>query len=135
MEPKRDRLAVSIRQWDVLRKLTSRSHTPSSMAKELGISGRTVRRYLVAIEAIGFPLIKTCLDEKNGLEITYSLPIRTRRLVTALLKEVGLEAKDNAPICGHDTLNDGPVKSCKGCKAVLIDLAEEVIEDHLSGRL
>ena len=60
-----------IRQWTMLRELaSSRSNTIPKLARTLGVSTRTVRRDLEALQAAGFPVEE---DDVNGSKY-WSLP-------------------------------------------------------------
>jgi proteasome accessory factor B len=62
-----------IRQWTLLRQLTAaRTNTIPKLARDLGVSTRTVRRDLEALQAAGFPLQE---DSANGTKF-WRLPAR-----------------------------------------------------------
>lgn len=53
------RYAATVRQWRLLRLIRgSRYITVAKAAKELQVSTKTIRRYLTALEAAGFPLYR-----------------------------------------------------------------------------
>ena len=56
----KDDLTV-IRQWRMLRMLGARRHgiVVGDMAHEFGVSGRTIRRDLQKLQAVGFPICET----------------------------------------------------------------------------
>jgi proteasome accessory factor B len=55
-----------IRQWALLRQLaTSRTHTIATLAADLGVTTRTIRRDLAALQAAGFPLYDEAVDGRT----------------------------------------------------------------------
>ncbi|OFW12918.1 MAG: hypothetical protein A3F70_17195 [Acidobacteria bacterium RIFCSPLOWO2_12_FULL_67_14] len=53
-----------IRQWTLLQRLaTRRTNTLPALAADLGVSTRTIRRDLVALQAAGFPIYDDTADE------------------------------------------------------------------------
>jgi predicted DNA-binding transcriptional regulator YafY len=65
------RNAEVIRQWNLLRTLDARRHgaTVKELARELGVTTRTIWRDVAALQEVGFPLI----DERDGRETRWKL--------------------------------------------------------------
>ena len=60
------RNAEVIRQWSILRDLeASRRHTIDDLAERTGVTTRTIRRDLEALQASGFPLFDELIDGKR----------------------------------------------------------------------
>src|SRR5918996_5182075 len=60
------RNAEVIRQWTILRDLeASRRHTIDGLAARTGVTTRTIRRDLEALQASGFPLFDEVIDGKR----------------------------------------------------------------------
>lgn len=57
-----------IRQWRILLRLASArvATTYSALATDYGVSVRTIRRDLAALQEAGFPLIDVIVDEDTG---------------------------------------------------------------------
>lgn len=57
-----------IRQWQILRRLASAhiATTYYQLAQDHGVSARTIRRDLAALQEAGFPLIDELIDEDTG---------------------------------------------------------------------
>ena len=60
------RNAEMIRQWTILRELeASRRATVNALAKKTGVTTRTIRRDLEALQTSGFPLFDELVDGKD----------------------------------------------------------------------
>ena len=58
-----------VRQWTLLRQLArGRGNTYNSLAQALGVTSRTIRRDLEALQAAGFPLVDETDDDAGTVQ-------------------------------------------------------------------
>lgn len=58
-----------VRQWNLLRQLSrGRGNTYTDLAHSLGVSDRTIRRDLDALQEAGFPLIVEPIDDVGTVQ-------------------------------------------------------------------